>query len=205
LSSPFHALEKYLPKDTFHLVDPHLRANKVALTITRPRSTKYGDYRPPRPGQACPHRISVNANLNPYAFLLTLVHEIAHLYTHKAYERRAKPHGPEWKSYFRQLLQPFLNERVFPANVEEALLKSLHDLSASSCTDPVLHLALQSHNAVPVKGVLITQLNQGDQFWYNNRVFRLEGQLRKRYKCTEMATNKPYLFSPIALISPHHG
>lgn len=186
------------------MIDHHLQESKVVLTITRPRSTKYGDYRPPRPGQAYPHRISVNGNLNPYAFLLTLVHEIAHLYTHKAYERRAKPHGLEWKSYFRQLLQPFLNQGVFPHNVEVALLKSINNLSATSCTDPALHLALQSHNAVPDKGVLITELSQGDQFWYNNRVFRMEGQLRKRYKCTELATNRPYLFSPIALITPYH-
>ena len=47
-------------------------------------------------------------NLNPYRFLMTLVHEVAHLVAFQKYGRAIKPHGKEWKFTFQTLMLPFI-------------------------------------------------------------------------------------------------
>ena len=49
----------------------------IQLRIKKPRTTKLGDYRPPQPGEA--RRISINKDLNKFSFLVTFLHETAHL------------------------------------------------------------------------------------------------------------------------------
>ena len=66
-----------------------------ATSFTSERNSRYGDYTAPRNGQN--HLITVNHNLNKYAFLITLVHEVAHLVTYNNHRHRVSPHGGEWK------------------------------------------------------------------------------------------------------------
>ncbi|HAD34265.1 MAG TPA: hypothetical protein DCF44_07170 [Chitinophagaceae bacterium] len=44
--------------------------------------------------------MSVNGNLNSYHFLITLLHEIAHMLVWEQFRNRVKPHGLEWKHVF---------------------------------------------------------------------------------------------------------
>ena len=88
-------LEKYIPKASVHPVFELIKANNVHLKIVNERVTRHGDYRKMPTGQ---HQITVNANLNTYRFLITLVHEIAHLVAFQKYGRTIKPHGVEWLS-----------------------------------------------------------------------------------------------------------
>ncbi|MDZ7848645.1 MAG: hypothetical protein U5L96_18960 [Owenweeksia sp.] len=71
-----------------------LRSEPVMLKIVSPRKTKFGDYRFPQKRDPR-HRISLNSNLNPFAFLITLIHEMAHLKAFKDYGHKIKAHGPE--------------------------------------------------------------------------------------------------------------
>src|SRR5690606_24218291 len=106
--------------------------------------TKFGDYRfPDHRGR---HRISVNSNLNPYAFLITLLHEIAHLKAFKDHGKIIKPHGMEWQKTFYDICKPFLEAQIFPEDVSESLLKSLKKGSASSCTDLGLYRSLKNYD-----------------------------------------------------------
>lgn len=203
MSSPFQSLTKFLPQDTFQLVEPHLLQNRVTLKITRPRQSKLGDYRPPRTKNE-PHRISVNGNLNKYSFLITLVHEIAHLYTFKTYGRKVKPHGGEWKSYFKQLLQPHINQQVFPENVALALENYIANPAASSCTDHNLFLALESHNQGDTTETRVGDLEPGSRFIFQGRLFKVDRKLRTRFSCTEVANNKKFYFSALAPVNPVH-
>ena len=69
-------LARYLPE---HAVKPVFElsvANQVHLKIVNERQTRHGDYRRALTGK---HEITVNASLNQYKFLITLIHEIAHL------------------------------------------------------------------------------------------------------------------------------
>ena len=93
---------------------------RVGLKFTRTRNTKTGDFRPPRNGSL--PAITVNQNLNKYACLITLVHEMAHYHVYLAYRdqgifrrrKRVAPHGNEWKQEFRRLMEPHLTPSVFP-------------------------------------------------------------------------------------------
>ncbi|RYE12749.1 MAG: hypothetical protein EOP51_30980, partial [Sphingobacteriales bacterium] len=70
-------LQNFLPKDTFEMVMPYFRQHNIYLTLTRERKSVLGDYRNPTRDYPY-HQVSVNINLNPYSFLITLLHELAH-------------------------------------------------------------------------------------------------------------------------------
>ncbi|MBK9699129.1 MAG: hypothetical protein IPO79_03355 [Flavobacteriales bacterium] len=61
------ALRERLPAGAVPVVLDWLHRNRVQVRITPRRATKLGDYRTPVAGR--PARISVNRDLNPYAFL----------------------------------------------------------------------------------------------------------------------------------------
>src|ERR1044071_1829719 len=100
--APIHHLQQFLPPNTYDAVLQYLQFYKVHLTVARERKSILGDYR--HRTHHANHRISVNGNLNPYSFLVTLLHELAHLLTFEQYGNRIPPHGREWKSIFAKLL-----------------------------------------------------------------------------------------------------
>ena len=96
-------LQKFIPPGTFELVIPYFKIHCIHLTISRERKSILGDYRHPT-GKNPAHRISVNASLNPYSFLITLLHEIAHMLVFIRFKNTVSPHGKEWKAQFQQIL-----------------------------------------------------------------------------------------------------
>jgi hypothetical protein len=198
---PLKRLEAYLPDQCFEAVQYYLVHYKVHLTITRKRETVLGDYRLPFAGKN--HRISVNGNLNKYSFLITLLHELAHLFAFEKYGRRISPHGKEWKQVFSAVLRQFLEKKVFPADIESALLHSIHSPAASSCGDEKLLRVLRNYDA-PKKGhLLVEQLADGSLFSIKGgRVFRKLEKVRTRYKCIEISNRKLFLFSGLYEVMP---
>ena len=77
--APLEYLQRFIPAASVPQTLQLLHQYKVHLTITRNRKSVLGDYRHADGQQA--HRISVNGDLNKYAFLITLLHELAHLVT----------------------------------------------------------------------------------------------------------------------------
>lgn len=194
--APLQALEAYLPPGTFEPVAGYLHEYKVHLTVARERSTVLGDYRNAARGQH--HRISVNGNLNRYAFLVTLLHELAHLLTFERFGHSVQAHGREWKNTFSHLLAQFLRQPVFPPDVHQALVRSLHDPAASSCSDEHLMRVLRRYDPAGQGTVLVEELRDGEKFaTRDGRVFTRETRVRKRIRCVEEGTGKVYLFSPI--------
>ena len=118
----FSALQAYLPDGCFESVLEYLHEFKIQLTVTRSRSSVLGDYRHAHAGKG--HRISVNGDLNKFSFLITLLHEIAHLVTFVQHPKRVQPHGTEWKKNFSNILKVFVAKKVFPPDVETTLLTS---------------------------------------------------------------------------------
>ena len=78
LETEFEAVRNHLPPSTWKYVSNLLLEYPVVVRVVPHRATKLGDYRPPRLDECC-HRITVNDDLNIYAFLVTLLHELAHL------------------------------------------------------------------------------------------------------------------------------
>src|SRR4249920_3725551 len=93
--APLDALKDFLPDGTYEKVSAFLYQYHIHLTITKERTTVLGDYRNAVDGKN--HRISINGNLNKFAFLYTLIHEIAHLLVYDQYGHRVASHGREWK------------------------------------------------------------------------------------------------------------
>lgn len=193
---PLGHLSAYLPPGTAPMVNQMLNRYRVHLTITRERKTVLGDYRHATQVQA--HRISVNGNLNPYAFLITLVHELAHLVTFTEYGHRVQAHGREWKQTYALLLNDFLLQPIFPEEIGQCLRASLHNLPASSCADENLMRLLRRYDSKQAGLVLVEEISEGALFEAGpGRLFRRGAKLRKRYQCTEVKTGRLYLFSAV--------
>ncbi len=193
---PIDHLEHYLPAGTSPAVTAYLHQYKVHLVIARDRKSILGDYRHRTHHRN--HRISVNGSLNRFSFLLTLLHELAHLLSFEQYGNRIAAHGKEWKNIYSQLLQQFLQDKIFPPDIEREVLRSLKNPAASSCAEDGLLRVLRKYNDhdnghrlvedIPVQAVF--RLKDG-------RIFQKGEKLRKRFKCTELKTGKLYLFSPV--------
>jgi len=194
--APLLQLQSYLPAGSFEEVLYYLQHYKVQLTITRQRQTVLGDYRHAHAGQA--HRISVNGNLNQYAFLITLLHELAHLFTYEQFGHRVMAHGKEWKNEFSKILARFLLQKVFPADIEKTLLQTLQNPAASSCGDENLLRVLNRYDVKKPGVHLVESIPEGQLFKIKgNRIFKKGEKVRKRYKCVEVKTGKLYLFSGV--------
>jgi SprT protein len=194
--APLLQLQDYLPDGSFDGVLYYLQHYKVHLTVTRERTSVLGDYRHSYMGKN--HRISVNGSLNKYAFLITLLHELAHLFTYERFGHRVQAHGTEWKNEFSKILAQFILKKVFPADIEKTLMLTLQNPAASSCADEKLLRVLYRYDAKKDGALLVEQLADGDLFVIKGgRVFRRGEKIRKRYKCIEVKTGKLYLFSPV--------
>ncbi len=193
---PLQALAEYLPSDTFLPVAAYLQQYKVHLTVTRERKSILGDYRNAHSNRN--HRISVNGNLNSWSFLVTLLHELAHLLTFQKYGNRVQSHGREWKTLFGQLLAQFIKSKVFPADIEKELLASLHNPGASSCAEESLTRVLRRYDSKKEGQLLVEEIHPHGLFkMKDGRIFKKGEKLRKRYRCEEVGTKKVYLFSPV--------
>ncbi|MEP7318525.1 MAG: SprT-like domain-containing protein [Panacibacter sp.] len=198
---PMQALNAYLPPDTFENVVHYLHTHKVHLTVTRERRSVLGDYRNAVHGKN--HRISVNGNLNKYAFLITLLHELAHLLTFEKYGHRVNAHGKEWKQVYGNMLADFVSKKIFPADIEKELRMSLTNPAASSCAEEGLIRVLRNYNEAKENVHFIEQLPKGALFKIKDgRVFEKGDRLRKRFRCKEKETGLTYLFSPVYEVKP---
>jgi len=194
--APLPTLKNFLPAGAYEPVSQYLFQYKVHLTITRARDSVLGDYRNAVNGSN--HRISVNGNLNPYAFLITLLHELAHLLAFQSYGHRIADHGREWKQVFRQVLTQFINHKIFPADIEKAILMSIQNPAATSCADDDLMRVLRKYDPEKNGMRMIEEIGLGNCFEVKGgKVFKRCEKIRKRYKCIEVATGRVYLFSPV--------
>lgn len=194
--APINSLQAFLPPNTYPAVLDYLHRYKVHLTIARERRSLLGDYRHRTLQET--HRISVNGNLNTYAFLITLLHEIAHLLTFEKWGNNVQSHGPEWKQTFGQLLAQFMVQKIFPSDIEMALQKSIANPAASSCADMGLLKSLRAYDAKSGNTTLVEEVPEKAFFKTSDgRVFQKGNKARTRFKCVEVATGKLYLFSPV--------
>ncbi len=195
-------LEKYLPQAAVEPVFQLIRNHQVHLKIVNQRVTRHGDYRKMPNGQ---HLITINGNLNIYKFLITLIHEIAHLEAFVSYGRMIKPHGLEWKHTFQQLMLPYLRPEVFPNQLLPLLALHFKNPKASSDTDAKLSLALKQYDAPNDKNYIF-EIPLGATFrLYNGKIFKRGNKRVKRYECIEIATGRTFLFNPNAEVELLQG
>jgi len=193
---PIGQLQDYLPPGTYEAVLSYLRQYKVHLTVARERKSILGDYR--HRTYQDNHRISINGNLNTFSFLITLLHELAHLLTFEQFGNKVLAHGREWKVVYARMLAQFLEHKIFPADIETELLQSLQNPAASTCAEDGLLRVLRKYDAKESHHRLVEEIAMNGLFRLNDgRIFKKEEKLRKRYRCIEVKTGKVYLFSPV--------
>ena len=197
-------LSRYIPNEFVKYVTELLLVYPVKFRISKPRKTKLGDYKSPlREGGA--HHISVNADLNPYAFLITTLHEFAHLHTFVKFGHQVAPHGKEWKNEFKSLLMPLLKSEGIPYEIKLALSESVLNPKASTGTDYYLSKVLMKYNAPTNEDELILEsLSFGELFVLKNRVFKLGKLQRKNFICKEVKTGDEYLVNRLAKVERYN-
>ena len=115
--------------------------------------------------------------------------------THRQWRR-------EWKLAYRLVLEDFLKLKLFPPDIQKALLQSLHDLPASSCSDANLTRVLKKYDAAD-KTILVEDIPEGNYFkTADGKIFARGKRIRKRIECPELRTGKLYLFSPVYEVEP---
>lgn len=189
-------LAQYMPAPAAPVIAKWIDYFQCEFKISKNRTTKLGDYRHPFKGDG--HKISVNNDLNPYAFLVTTVHEFAHLLTWNEHKNKVKPHGTEWKANFKRMMRPFFDLNVFPADVSESIATYLNNPAASSCTDLRLARALKKYDLKEAT-IQVEQLPTSAIFMLKDgRRFQKAERVRKRYRCMCLDNGKIYLFNPLA-------
>lgn len=189
-------LSHYFPAGTSEIAYDWIQKYRFRFRISRSRQTRFGDFQASLRADF-PHKISVNHDLNPYAFLITFLHEVAHLITHNKYRDKVQPHGPEWKQEFSDLLLVFMNKQVFPEDIEQALNNTILNPKASSCTDHQLFRVLKKYDQKPV--VHLEELPTDSIFSLGkNGIYKKGIKRRTRYLCQHMESKKTYLISGIA-------
>jgi len=189
-------LTTYIPQDAISDVVKLLQQDSLVIKVKSERKTKHGDYKPLSNGK---HQITINGNLNPYRFLMTLIHEIAHFEAFKNYGKFIKPHGKEWKHTFQHLMLPFIRPEIFPNEILPLLANHFKNPKASSDSDIHLAAALKRYDKDYDEKTYVYQLPADANFkLYNGRTFKKGPTRRKRIECTELKTGRIYLFNPNA-------
>ncbi len=192
------ALENFIPANCFDDIFNYLHQYKIQLSVTPQRKSIHGNYQ--HNFITKENKISVNGTLNPYAFLVTLIHEIAHCICMNDYGRKVSPHGKEWQAIYAKLLLQFTAKNIFPEDIQHHLQKTIKSPKASSCADPSLEkvLAKYNKNAHTQNIEYVEDLAINDLFATpDNRIFRCLEKRRTRYLCEEVQTKKRYLFPGI--------
>ena len=190
-------LKKYMPEQVVDYAAHYMLEHRIHLRIAKPRKSIRGNYMPPSEnGQ---HRISVNRDLNPYAFTITFFHEIAHLTNWNTHQWRVMAHGPEWRQEFRKVMTPVSQARILPEDVQNALDNYLRKPKASACSDPNLIRTLRRYDGQSGQK-LVEDVPPGKLIRLENGLVLRKGERRRtRFLCVEYLSKKVYLVHGLAL------
>ncbi len=184
-------LNKYLPPNTAEYVLKLLKRYPVYFKIVAPRKTKLGDFKVyNKTGKL---QITINNDLKPLNFLITTIHELAHLYNWKMYKNDIDPHGEEWKNEYKKLFLPILSTQFLSQEEVNLLQAHLNNPKASSCADVMLKKHFKKEGVVHLEDVPF-----GKYFNLDGRMFSIEKKLRKRYLCVEQSSGRKYYINGLA-------
>ncbi len=192
-------VSKYVPVQavsySVHLWEKY----RFSFKVTRERKSKLGDYRFHKSRRQ--HIITVNGNLNPYGFLITFIHEIAHLVHYEMKGNNQPPHGIEWKKVFRELMTPVMNQEIFPPDLLKQLSIHMKNPKASSASDHRLSRLIRKYDTGNDNPEFVLEdMSRGDFFMFNGRIFEKGEKRRTRSLCVEIRTGKRYLVSEMARV-----
>ncbi len=192
-------LQKHVPEAAVAYCLELWKEHPFSFKVTGTRSSCLGNYK----YEAGHHTITVNYDLNTYSFLVTYIHEVAHMHVQlgmKTLRKRPQPHGNEWKEAFQAIFAPLLNEEVFPVSMLSVLSRHMQNPAASSTRDPALMKALRVFDTNTENPLFLESISDGDTFIFKSRVFQKLESRRSRALCLEVKTKKKYTIPLMAEI-----
>lgn len=193
-----NTLHQHLPERAVDYCFQLWKEKPFKLKLTKSRQTKIGDFTCKQSAQP---RITLNHDLNQYTFLITYVHEVAHLHVFLEFGHRAEPHGERWKTAFQKLLEPVLSTEIFPDEIFIPLKRHMQNPKASSFADVVLTKSLRSFDENAHADIVLSDLPEGSTFRLNGRYFKKGKLKRTRVLCKEVNSKRQYLVPAEALVS----
>ena len=194
------AILNKIPENSVSYCTSLFAGDPFHFKLSRDRKSKAGDYRFDK--RTNKSTVTVNTGLNPYSFLITLIHEIAHHRNRNNGNRYSKPHGPEWKQEFRDLMMPVMNHLVFPEDILTLLQRHLKNPKASTSSDHRLTIALRKYNESNGDNELhLGEIEDGTLFDFNGRKFKRLHKRRTRVLCEDLKTKRKYLIPIQAVVS----
>jgi SprT protein len=191
-------LKNHLPEPSLAYCFSLWQSSPFDLKITKTRQTKIGDFTSARSKRP---RITLNHDLNPYQFLITYIHEVAHLYVYLKHGNRVDPHGEEWKKMFQQLMEPMLWETFFPEEILHVLRLHMVNPKASSYGDSDLTKAIRAFDKNADKLIVLSDLPVGSLFEFHGRFFKKGEIKRTRILCREIKSKRNYLVPADVLVN----
>jgi len=183
-------LEKHIPAAAIPYCLQLWQHYPFDFKVRKKRISKVGDFSC-RQGRT--PVITINHDSHPYLFLMTYIHEVAHLIVHQRYGWKHEAHGDEWKNMFNQLMIPVLREDIYPLYLLTVLRKHMMDPKASSFSDSMLTHAFRHFDENQKSTILLSDLPEGSVFGFHGRWFQKGLLKRTRVICKELKTKRDYL------------
>lgn len=195
----FSLLQPHVPPSSLEYCCRLWQQQPFDLKLTKSRQSKVGDFTSRR-NEDRP-RITLNEDLNPYLFLITYIHEVAHLHVFQRFRNKVEAHGKEWKQTFRELMIPVLQESVFPPEILREISRHIQHPKASSFADSKLTAVLRSFDPAHKQLPPLSEVPEGSIFKLNGRYFKKGKVRRTRILCSEVKTKRQYLVPADALVT----
>lgn len=195
-------LTKHLPDSAVDYCIKLWSQEPFSFRTTASRKSKLGDFRYRRDRKY--QIITLNGDLNPYQFLLTYIHEVAHLHAFVRFGITIPPHGKEWKSTFQQLMFPLFSIGAFPTDLLIPLRKHMVNPKASSSADLFLMKEMSKYdlqNKIKEE-IFLSDLNPGKRFLLSGREFEKGETRRTRVICLEIKSGRKFLVAQLAKVKP---
>jgi SprT protein len=184
------SLSQFVPSQFATFCKEIRQSHKFKVILTSRKSNRLGVFRV-RGGEMS---IQMYTGLQPYGFLFTYLHEVAHLRIHlleEHYGKDYKSHGPEWQEQFRQLVNAVLP--YWPEETKAILTRHMRSPRASASADPELYNALYGNGCKT-----LADLQPGEKFTFRGKDFIRAETLRTRCKAVCVETGETYRISLIA-------
>jgi hypothetical protein len=195
----YNTLQTHVPATALPYCFQLWEETPFQLKITKTRQTKVGDFTSRR--NIAHPRITLNHELNPYLFVITYIHEVAHLRVYLHYGNRVDPHGEEWKQSFKVLMKPALHSGIFAEDILAELERHMANPKASSFADTDLTKVLRRYDKNASQYATLSDIPEGSIFRFQGRFFK-KGKIRRtRVLCHEMKTKRHYLVPADVLVS----
>lgn len=138
-----------------------LNERNITLLFSNDREIILGDWT----RKSGVETITINYNLHPIQFFLTLTHEISHSITYNKYFLTVLPHGKEWKSIYKKFVMSIL-DGSFGGDVENVIIKHMKNPPAKAGADPNIN------RLTDPKGLILEDVPRGVSFPYHGIVYK---------------------------------